>query len=37
MCAPPFPIYEDVVAGFLAAHGTDVTARNGLVAHVLGT
>ena len=40
-CAPPFPIHDDLVARFLAAHPPKQTptiaSRDPVIAHVLGT
>ena len=40
-CAPPFPIYDDLVARFIAGHpaGTtsSVASRDAAIAHVLAT
>jgi hypothetical protein len=34
---PPFPVYQDLAASLLAAHGPEEEGRNATVAHVLGT
>jgi hypothetical protein len=36
-CGRPFPVYEDLVANLLAAHGSADAGRDAVVAHVLGT
>ena len=36
-CGRPFPVYGDLVANLVAAHGSTDAGRDAVVAHVLGT